>query len=155
MMRISSLLLLLSITLPGFLGAMDFSIVNKRYLYKDDVSAAGMAEMMEKEDPLVVDIRLEEEWKDTGIVPGSIPITFFTKNGLYDIKAFMKELAPLAGSTDRKICRTGTRSIRAANWVTYQGYPNVYNMKPGILKWIKEGRPVVPYPSSDHNRSVP
>lgn len=136
---------------------MDLSILNKRYLYKGDLNVSGMASMM-GDGALVIDIRLPEEWKETGIVPGSIPITFFTKNGLYDLSAFMKELEPLAGSKDRKIiliCRTGTRSIRAANWVTYRGYTNVYNMKPGILQWIKEGRPVQPYLPDDGNRSAP
>ncbi|RLA22592.1 MAG: hypothetical protein DRQ62_07725, partial [Gammaproteobacteria bacterium] len=33
---------------------------------------------------LVIDIRTPQEWKSTGIIPGSHPVKFFDQNGKYD-----------------------------------------------------------------------
>ncbi len=40
----------------------------------------------------IIDIRTPSEWAETGIVKGSIPITFFNEQGSYNIDEFLKEL---------------------------------------------------------------
>jgi hypothetical protein len=41
----------------------------------------------------IVDIRTQSEWKETGVLKGAIPITFFDERGSYNIPLFLKELS--------------------------------------------------------------
>jgi len=95
----------------------------------------------------VVDIRLQEEWRQTGIVNGSKTITFFDKTGrispnfVPDFTAAVKPDQPVA-----LICRTGNRTQAASKAIAQQlGYKNVMNVTHGITGWISENRPVVKY----------
>lgn len=99
------------------------------------------------EDVLVVDIRREEEWKQTGIVPGSKTITFFDKYGRIDpnflpkFTAITKKEQPLI-----LICRTGARTKVASQAIAQQlGYKHVINVTEGIMGWIAEKRPISEY----------
>jgi rhodanese-related sulfurtransferase len=43
------------------------------------------------------------------------------------------------------ICRSGSRSAKAASFLSAQsGYPMVYNVSKGLNGWAAEGRPMVP-----------
>ncbi len=92
----------------------------------------------------LIDIRRVEEWKQTGVVDGSIKSTAFDGQGRF-LKSFaeMLEKTVKADEEFAVICRTGNRSSVLANWlVTEGGYKNVLNVQDGIVLWIKEGRPV-------------
>ncbi len=95
----------------------------------------------------LVDIRLPEEWKQTGIIKGSKTITFFERSGrinpnfVPEFTALVKPDQPVA-----LICRTGNRTKAASEAITRQlGYKQVYNVTHGITRWIAEKRPVVKY----------
>lgn len=93
----------------------------------------------------VVDLRREDEWKETGIVEGAHMITAFNKEGRYQ-QSFMPAFAKVAGPDDEVIliCRTGNRTVNMAMALVDQvGYKKVYNVTNGITKWIKDGNPVV------------
>ena len=47
----------------------------------------------------IVDIRTPGEWKETGLLKGSIPIMLFDEKGNYDLRDF---LAKLNGAVDTK-----------------------------------------------------
>ena len=95
----------------------------------------------------VVDIRLKEEWRQTGIVKGSKTITFFDYRGqinpnfVPEFTAITKPDQPVA-----LICRTGNRTQAASKAIAQQlGYKNVMNVTHGITGWMAEKRPVVKY----------
>ena len=95
----------------------------------------------------IVDIRLEEEWQQTGIIAGSKTITFFDHMGrinpnfVPEFTAIVQKDQPVA-----LICRTGSRTQVASQAVAQQlGYKNVLNVTHGITGWIAEKRPVVKY----------
>ncbi len=95
----------------------------------------------------LVDIRLPEEWRQTGIVKGSKTITFFDRTGRINpdfvpqFTALVKPDQPVA-----LICRTGNRTMAASDAIARQlGYKHVYNVKHGITGWLSEKRPVVKY----------
>ena len=95
----------------------------------------------------VVDIRLKEEWRQTGIVKGSKTITFFDYSGkinpnfVPEFTAITKPDQPVA-----LICRTGNRTQAASRAIAQQlGYKNVLNVTNGITGWMAEKRPVVKY----------
>ena len=62
---------------------------------------------------VVIDIRREEEWKETGIIKGSQTITAFTKDGKIH-PDFPKKFFDLINDVDVPIllyCRTGNRTV--------------------------------------------
>ncbi len=96
---------------------------------------------------VLVDIRRQEEWQQTGIIKGSKTITFFDKTGrinpnfVPEFTALVKQDQPVA-----LICRTGNRTQAASQAVAQQlGYKSVMNVTHGITGWIAEKRPVEKY----------
>ena len=101
---------------------------------------------MQDKGAVVIDIRTEPEWKESGIIPGSVPITFFQTNGSYDIDAFMQAFTRAVPDKQHPviiICRTGNRSVPVADFLARAGYQNVFNQKRGIVEWIGRGLPTV------------
>ncbi len=91
----------------------------------------------------MVDIRRPEEWKQTGVVDGSILLTAFGERGL--IKGFPAEFERQVGKDEPVIliCRTGNRTGVISHGLSEQlGYENIINVTDGITHWIKEGNPV-------------
>lgn len=103
-------------------------------------------EMLENSDMVIVDIRTEMEWMQTGVVPGCETITFFQMDGSYDAEGFLKAMDALGGKEKEigLICRTGSRTAQVANFMAQQGY-NVKNLAGGVMKLMSEGYALVPY----------
>ena len=103
-------------------------------------------EMLEHSDMIVVDIRTEPEWRQTGIVPGSKCITFFDIYGNYDAEGFLKQIDALGGKDVHigLICRTATRTRQVAMFMHQQGY-RVQNLLGGVMKLMQEGYELAPY----------
>lgn len=100
-----------------------------------------------EDDVLVVDIRREEEWKHTGIIPGSKTITFFDNQGRIDPN-FLPNFTAIAKKDQPVIliCRTGARTKVASQAIAQQlGYKQVINVTHGIMSWIAEKRPINQY----------
>lgn len=102
--------------------------------------------MLEESDMIVIDIRTEPEWIETGIVPGSHCITFFNERGQYDALGFMQKIDKLGGKEAHfgLICRTATRTHQVAMYMYEQGY-KVQNLLGGITKLQAEGYDLEPY----------
>lgn len=91
----------------------------------------------------LIDIRRPEEWKQTGIVEGSIKSTAFDSQGKFQ-QSFLAMLEKTVRPDEEFaiICRTGNRTSNLSNWlVTKGGYKNVLNVRDGIVSWMAEGRP--------------
>lgn len=111
-----------------------------------NINNAQLEKMM-KDGVTVIDIRREEEWKQTGIIADSKPITFFQRNGSINqhfvpaFQALIKQDQPVI-----LICRTGSRTRAASQAISQQlGYTKVYNVTHGITSWIRAKRPVTTY----------
>jgi rhodanese-related sulfurtransferase len=95
---------------------------------------------------IVIDIRREEEWKETGILKGSQTITAFTKDGKIHAD-FPKKFFDLISDIDVPIllyCRTGNRtSILGKALIDQVGQTNVSHLSNGIVGWKKQGFPVI------------
>ena len=99
-----------------------------------------------KQPMTIIDIRTEAEWRQTGIVAGAIPLTFFDAKGRYDANAFLQELdkhvhkdVPFA-----IICRTGNRTTAVSEFLGELGY-EVINLQGGIVELVKQGYRPTPY----------
>jgi len=94
----------------------------------------------------IIDIRTLGEWKETGIIKGSIPITFFDERGNYNVPEFLSQLKKTIKQGERfaLICRTGSRSSVLANFLGQNGF-NVLNLEGGIMYAKKIGVKLDPY----------
>lgn len=103
-------------------------------------------QMLEDGKMVIVDIRTEDEWCETGILSNCTCLTFFDERGSYDIDIFLKGLDTLGGKEQEIgfICRTGSRTAQVANFLHAQGY-NVKSLSGGIMKLMREGYELVPF----------
>lgn len=95
----------------------------------------------------IVDIRTPGEWKETGLLKGSIPIMLFDEKGNYDLKDFLEKLN---GAVDTKkpfaiICRTGSRTSVLAPFLSQKLNYDVINIKSGIVYAKQLKLPILPY----------
>ena len=112
-----------------------------------DVDNADLQRLINSGIP-ILDIRTEPEWKETGIVPRSIGLTFFDEKGDYNIDEWMGSLTQIVEIRDPiiLICRSGRRTKIVANYLSdRKNYKTVYNVQNGIKGWISEGLPVNSY----------
>jgi rhodanese-related sulfurtransferase len=94
----------------------------------------------------VIDVRTPGEWKQTGIVEGSIPIMFFDEKHKPHVQEWMQQASNYIEPDSQVaiICRTGNRSKTVGNFLIKQhGYQNVYNVTDGIKGWIAKGNKTV------------
>ncbi len=93
----------------------------------------------------IVDVRHPEEWRETGIVKGSILSEAFVETGRLR-REFITELAQNVKKDEPVIliCRTGNRTNVLSEGLSEQfGYTKIYNVTKGIVDWIDKGNPVV------------
>ena len=98
---------------------------------------------LEQGTPLY-DIRRVDEWRQTSVVENSQLLTFVDASGRLKPDFFTKFTAAV-GQHDPVIliCRTGNRTDSLARHLVEQmGYTQVYNVRHGISRWIREKRPV-------------
>lgn len=109
-----------------------------------DLSVEQVQAMQNDGEALMIDIRTEQEWQSTGIIPSSHKLEFFNKQGKYDAEQWLNELTKLQSSPDQPVilvCRSGNRSGMVGQYLTQQlGMKNVYHLSNGIQAWIKKGK---------------
>ena len=93
----------------------------------------------------IVDVRRNSEWDQTGVVPNSILLTFFDKNGNYNFEKWYEKLR--LNINEEKpiilICRTGRRTKIIAEMMDKKLDNVIYNAKDGITSWIDEKLPII------------
>ncbi len=112
-----------------------------------DVESEEVSMMASSQDVFIVDVRMTEEWLESGVIPNSILITYFDGQARPMKDEFMKKLKEYTKDDKTKpillVCRTGFRSKLVAGILEREGYKNVYNYKYGIVNWLSERRAVV------------
>ncbi len=93
----------------------------------------------------IVDIRRSSEWTQTGVVPNSILLTFFDKNGKYNFDEWYANLRLKVneGKPIILICRTGRRTKIIADMMDRKLDKTIYNAENGITSWIDAKLPTV------------
>ncbi len=105
-----------------------------------DVNNEQIKELLKNNIP-IVDIRTSSEWDQTGVLPKSILLTFFDKEGNYNYDEWYEKLRFEIdeGKPIILICRTGRRTKIIAKIMEIKKFDNViYNAKSGITSWIDE-----------------
>ena len=88
----------------------------------------------------IVDVRRSSEWDQTGVVPKSILLTFFDKEGNYDLYEWYEKLLLEIDQSEPiiLICRSGNRSRIIAEMMDKEFDNVIYNSKSGITSWIND-----------------
>jgi rhodanese-related sulfurtransferase len=97
----------------------------------------------------VVDIRRADEWRDTGVIDGSILLTAMDAEGR-PVPGFAQALDQAVGRDEPVvvICRSGNRSATIARMMSESaGYSRVVDAGGGIRAWLGAGYPVAACPS--------
>jgi rhodanese-related sulfurtransferase len=108
-------------------------------------------EQLVADGAIIVDVRLDEEWRESGVLPKSLLVTYFDKTYKPMMKEFLSAVKASAPDKSRPIivvCRTGQRSITASQALDKEGYKNVYNLKYGVMGWLYERRKLNKYPAN-------
>lgn len=128
---------------PLFLMAIFSNVSARAELI--DVNNTQLSELLDN-NVTIVDVRRSDEWEDTGIIAGSVLMTFFNRFGSYNAENWLEKFY---GVSNKKspvilICHSGVRSRIIGNWLSKSvGYEKVYNVSDGIDSWIKSGRAIV------------
>lgn len=102
-----------------------------------------MLEMKNRQNALIIDIRTEKEWAETGTIPHSVRLQFFDSRGSYDAEQWLSEMEKLRTSPNQPVvlvCRSGNRSEKAGNLLAKTfGLDNINHLQNGIQPWIQAG----------------
>ncbi|MGB5585314.1 MAG: rhodanese-like domain-containing protein [Gammaproteobacteria bacterium] len=104
---------------------------------------AQLQTMLDQNVPLY-DVRLPQEWHQTGVIEGSRQLTFIDNAGRVR-PDFFSRFSTEVGKDDPVIviCHSGSRTRTLAyHLVEQMGYTQVFNVRKGINRWISEQRPV-------------
>jgi len=111
------------------------------------------SEKLEKlinENAVALDIRLDNQWKKTGVIKGSFQETAFDINGKFNVY-IMDKVRALAGAKSQAIeivfiSHDGkTAEILGNAFAEDLGFTNVYVLEGGIQSWIKSNKPLQKY----------
>lgn len=116
------------------------------------ISVQTAYELSNTQDVLLIDLRSESEWLQTGVAPQAKLLSIHRDGGL---DAFKQELTTLLkGDTTQAIalmCAGGVRSSRVQQYLQTNGFTQVMDVNEGMLGgvlaqgWIDQGLPVKPY----------
>ncbi len=98
-------------------------------------------------DVKIIDIRTLGEWRETGVLKGAIPLTFFDIFGNYNIPVFMAKLRSHVkeGEKFAIICHVGSRTAMLAEYLDKEQHMRVINLLGGMDYAAKKGLSIVPY----------
>ena len=104
-----------------------------------DVNNEQITELSNSNIP-IVDVRRSSEWEQTGVIPNSILLTFFDKEGDYNYNQWYEKLRLEIDESKPiiLICRSGKRSKIIAQMMNENFDHVIYNAKRGIISWIDE-----------------
>jgi len=100
-----------------------------------EVDATQARERIESGEPVVLDVREQDEW-DEGHIPGAVHIP----RG--HLESRIERLAPDAARPVVVYCSQGNRSVFAAKTLEELGYEDVVSLAGGFTDWKRNGFPV-------------
>ena len=112
-----------------------------------EVDSQGL-QKAQRDGAVLVDIRLPNEWADTGVIEGAHRITAFLPNGRVHSE-FLDSFQAVVPSPNMPVmlyCASGGRTSSLGNALIQQlGYTNVSHLSGGIVEWIGMGNETAAY----------
>lgn len=103
----------------------------------------------------LIDVRSPDEWRETGLPAGGIPVTIHDSDGW---RGFLDKVLNAVGNDRHSpialICASGVRSSAALRFLRSQGFTDVLDVSEGMMGrggrgpgggWLQRGLPTVPY----------
>ncbi|MDR1969086.1 MAG: rhodanese-like domain-containing protein [Burkholderiaceae bacterium] len=124
--------------LPPALAQARAAAVGQAWPYAGDVSPQIAWQLVGQGAAVLVDVRSSEECKFVGRVPASLHVPWATGIALTHNPRFLLDLEThLAGSGGKNavalmLCRSGKRSMLAAQAATQAGFTNAFNVLEGF-----------------------
>ncbi len=113
-----------------------------------DMHAQDVHLAVQSDNLVLIDVRTPDEWRNTGIAQGAVPISMQDTD-------FLNKLAQLTEANPGKpvafICASGRRSGIVQAELARRGYENVFSVYGGTTGsseapgWIREGLPITPW----------
>ena len=97
---------------------------------------------------IIIDIREETEWRQTGLIEGATLITGFQGAGAVhpDFLAKFTSLIPAKDTPFVIYCHSAGRSAMLGRAIVEQlGYQQVSHLDGGIMAWLESGEQTIPY----------
>ncbi len=129
--------------------AMTIPALSQEFSPERDISVQDAFTKMQNQTLVMIDVRTEGEWRQSGIASGAVPISMLDPQFL-DKLAEVQAQNP--GKTIAFICASGRRSTIVQTRLSNMGYKNIYSVYGGTTGssrspgWIAEGLPVTPWP---------
>ena len=128
------------------LAKLIFLLFITKFSFADVVSITNEQILkLSKSNIPIVDVRRNSEWHQTGVVPNSILLTIFDKNGNDNFEEWYEKLR--LNIDEEKpiilICRTGRRTKIIAEMMDEKLDNVIYNAKDGITSWIDAKLPII------------
>ena len=117
----------------------------------DHVTATRAWDLAEQGGLVIVDVRTQGEWRQTGVAPGAARISLYSNWAVPNDDFVATVLQALGGDRDRPvalICATGGRSSYAANLLRREGFSHVADIDEGMvgsdagIGWLSRALPV-------------
>jgi len=138
---------LLKTRLLGLTAALcvSFAVVSPAAA-QDVLSAPEVQQAVQTEERILIDIRSQAEWEETGLAAGSFPVSIHDPQFGANLSALFQKFGP-----DRiaMICATGGRTAYVANVLKANGITGVADVSEGMFGngtapgWIERGLPTV------------
>ena len=99
-------------------------------------------------DLVVLDIRTHEEWEETGIAKGALPISMHKRDFLERLQSVLFQYEP---EKIALICATGGRSAEVTHFLKTNGLDGIVDVSEGMLGnrsgpgWVARGLPLISY----------
>jgi molybdopterin/thiamine biosynthesis adenylyltransferase/rhodanese-related sulfurtransferase len=100
----------------------------------DEVDARHASELLEAEEPLVVDVRERDEWEE-GHIPGAVHVPRGS------LESRIERIEPDRTRQIVLYCSTGNRSAFGAKTLEELGYDSVSSLAGGFTDWKRNGFP--------------
>jgi sulfur-carrier protein adenylyltransferase/sulfurtransferase len=101
----------------------------------DEVDAGGARELMQDVDPVIVDVREQDEWDE-----GHIPHALHVPRG--NLESRIETVAPDRSRPILLYCAAGNRSAFAAKTLVELGYEQPVSLAGGFTDWKRNGFPI-------------
>ncbi len=98
-----------------------------------DLSVGIFREKMKEEGVVVLDVRTAAEVAERQIEGAVAGLDFY--NGEFESRFPLMD----RDKTYLIYCRSGVRSVHACEMMAAAGFEKLYNLKGGIIAWVKEG----------------
>lgn len=109
--------------------------------YAGNVTPQEAWHLFSRKVALLIDVRTAEERKFVGFVPHSLHVAWMTGMAMLKNPHFLGELETKASKDDviLFLCRSGMRSVAAAQAATQSGFQNVFNVLEGFEGDLEDG----------------